>query len=84
MKQGHLDLLKNENVRNGQIKMPDFEILFCCSLKMLITKLFKHTQVHVKKYCRQSWINVTQHLYSHMWFIAVFVRLWMGHILVEI
>ena len=44
---------------------------------MWMTKFFKHKCVHVRKNCSQSLINVVWYLYSHVWFVAMFVRLWL-------
>ena len=55
MKPGHLDVLKNESVKNGQIKMHYCEVLFWFLLKMLIAKLFNTKMCLLKKNGSQSW-----------------------------
>ena len=58
---------------------PNQNALIWSTILMLIEDdqiIYKHKHVHRKKKLQYS--------YSHMWFIAMFVRLWMGHVLQEI
>ena len=45
---------------------------------------YLNNYVHVKWKWGQSLINHLHYLCSYKWFIAVFVKLWMGRILEEI